>query len=185
MGAPTGMSKYLNSNGNRLTRGLFIEWDSNYDSRMAIYSLGKEDKEVDGKVYPSLYRLYMELGDLGEGEFVEKYMYDKRHWEMVCESVLKNEIPHWRDELRQRQFSKMLEVLERDALDPESNTSTSSAKFLIEKIYRRVPPAKVGRPSSKQDSNSGDSPNVTGDFMEDAKRLKLVVNRANKSTGGK
>jgi hypothetical protein len=125
----------------------------------------------------------MELGDLGEGEFVEKYMYDKRHWEMVCESVLKNEIPHWRDELRQRQFSKMLEVLERDALDPESNTSTSSAKFLIEKIYRRVPPAKVGRPSSKQDSSSDSL--VTGDFMEDAKRLKLVVNRATKNPGGK
>ena len=149
-------AKFLSSNGQKLTKALFIEYAYVYPDRLVTppYTLAREDKTVDGVVYPSLYRLYMELGDITEGFFVEKYMYNLAQWEMLCATgIFKDEINEWRKELRHKLFAKAVNILENDAQDPDSKSSTASAKFLIERVYGKR--SNPGRPSPKGERGPG------------------------------
>ena len=97
-------------NGQRLTKGLFVEYSYEGKESKPVYTLAREDKEVDGVVYPSLYRLYMECDDITEAVFVSRYMLDARQWEMVSSgSLFKEEIQNWRNDLKLKKLALCLQ----------------------------------------------------------------------------
>lgn len=171
-------SKYLTSAGQRLVKALFHEYSYQAESE-PLYTFQREDKEVDGKVYPSLYRLYMACDDISEASFVSQYMYDLKQWDMIRNNNLfKDEINEWRRNLRMRKLGQVIEVLEKDALD-EGPTSTASAKFLADKVYGL--PKRSGRPVNKQGVSSDDNAIDVSSGDEEYKRLFENVTPITKS----
>lgn len=169
--APPGgvlMSKqnFVNSNNTRLVLGLFIEWDN--DRSNAVYTISRKDKIVDGTVYPSLYRLYMETGDITEAKFVENYLYDQEQWERLCGNAhLKDEIARWRQELRLRLQGQLVDQLMSDAFSG-SKSSMSSAKYLLDHV---VKPRRAGRPSKQEQNLQEDTKDRDNDIVADLERI--------------
>lgn len=141
-------TKFLNNSKSRLTKALFIEWNSHYEGDLAVYTLSNEDRIVDGVRYPSLRRLFIECDDMSETSFVDQYLYDWKQWESLQASVLKDDIDEWRTALKQSKIKKAIQRLEDDMASDSSSTSTASAKFLLEKVYG-LNKSKVGRPKKE------------------------------------
>ena len=163
-------SKFLGSSNVRLVKQLFIENDWIGTNDLAVYSLSRKDKEVAGKSYPSLYRLYMETGDITEARFVDLYLYDVEQWKRIAaSSLLKDEVGKWREELKLRVLGSLVDSLVVDARSG-SKSSTSSAKYLIDRFSKEP----KGRPSNKaMDTSSSVSLKLAEDFEEDLKRVRV------------
>lgn len=133
--SPPPVSAMKDSRGVPLLKALFREFNTEGDKSVitpACYTLAREDKWG----LPSLQRLYFEADDISEVSFVSSCLVSWDHWERL--QKVKELQPHfrkWREELRQKKISEAVSVLERDALDSESRTRTSSAKFLINDVY--------------------------------------------------
>jgi hypothetical protein len=80
-----------------LTQSLFLEIGY---TDAAIYTLKEVDHEHNGKVYPSLKRLYLEMADPTEYEFATTYLLGWRHWKRLCDNkFIRTHIDEWREEL--------------------------------------------------------------------------------------
>lgn len=144
----------LNSQGNRLVAGLFVEFSFMKNDTPPSYTLSKQDRIVDGVVYPSLYRLYMEEGDVTEVNFVSKYLHDMKQWDLICNNKhIADEIAEWQKELRLLKLAEAIQILEEDAAS-DSRSSKSSAKFLVERVYGL--PSRAGRPSKSKNDRADD-----------------------------
>jgi hypothetical protein len=155
-------SRFLGDNGARLTKGLFLEYADPDRPNEPLYRLSRK---YDGPL-PSLYHLYMDCKDITEAKFVENYLYDLRHWEMLCRTpFFRDEIAEWRKELALMLRYDAVRFLERDA-SSTSKTATSSAKYLLDKVYKV--PNTPGRPASKEVHDSTPS---MGDVHEDVIRI--------------
>lgn len=166
-------SKLINESNVRLTKQLFIEYDHISDKDHAVYTLAKFDKEVNGKTYPSLYRLYMEVGDITEAAFVEKYLYDWEQWERIQKSpALAEEVEQWRRDLRKKLSGQLVEILVNDAFDERSKSRTASAKYLLDNIVKpNKTKATRGRPSHKETDKS-DNFHLEKEIAADLERIR-------------
>ncbi len=164
----------------RKSKGLFINLDSTDRSSnfTSIYTLVDARplhyKDYNGMVRYDLKQLYLACGDLTEVEFVSKFLYDASHWEKLCSNklLMKNHISVWRQELKKNLESEMISVLLTDAVDVESKSKTTSAKYLLEK-YLSTPTTTPS--STKRDS--GPSEVVSRElqeFQDDLKRISKV-----------
>lgn len=169
----TREDKFLNSNQVRKTKQLFIEYDYLSDKDHAVYTLARSDKEVNGTVYPSLYRYYMETADPTEALFVERYLYDWEQWERICKSpALKDEIELWRNDLRKKVAGQLVSELMQDAFDKGSKTRTSSAKYLLDNVLKQKnTKAGPGRPVNSTKPEADFSKDVVSD-LERIRQLK-------------
>lgn len=87
----------LDTGGKPKTQSLFLEIGY---TEHAVYTLKDQDHEYNGKVYPSLKRLYLEMEDPTEYEFANTYLINWRHWKRICDNkVLRQYIDEWREEL--------------------------------------------------------------------------------------
>jgi len=163
-------NKYLGANGVRLTKQLFIEYDYVSDRDYAVYSISREDKEVNGKTYPSLYRLYMETNDVTEAKFVNLYLYDWEQWEKL-QKQFGEEIELWRQDLRHSVTSEMVGLLLSDARS-ESKSSMASAKYLLDNILKSGKRVKQGRPSNKEGQTDF---SVDKEVVADLERIRSAV----------
>src|SRR5574337_902614 len=77
--------KMLDGGGKPLTQSLFLEIGY---TEQSIYTLKEEDYMYEGKLYPSLKRLYLEMEDLTEYEFANTYLLGWKHWKRLCENKL-------------------------------------------------------------------------------------------------
>lgn len=125
--------------GRPLTQGLFLEIQ--YDTRYAVYTLKDEDFEYEGKLYPSLKRLYLEMEDVVEYTFANRYLLGWNHWKRLQENKLFTaRIEEWREELELKLRSQAI----RDILDMTADEkSFQAAKFIADKGWDKL---KVGRP---------------------------------------
>lgn len=159
-------SPFLGKNGTLLTSELFIE----HGGDRAIYTFTRMDKEVEGKIYPSLHRLYRECDDITEAAFVDKYFYSLEQWEKIASgSLYKSEVARWREDLKLKLLGALINTLVLDA-QSNSRSSKSSAKFLVEKLSK----ASKGKPSTAvvpttEETNSS----VVSKIEHDIKRLRL------------
>lgn len=133
--------------GRKLTKALFLE-ESDYPE-LVLYSLTDEDR---GDV-PSLYRLYMELGDLTEYEFATKYFYNWDHWKQLCTLEWFNlHVARWREELDLKTKAEALKRIKEEAKDPKAKNTFSANKILIDRSWEnskpKAPPRRAGRPST-------------------------------------
>ena len=87
----------LDKMGKMRTQSLFLELGYNAE---ACFTLKEEDYTYEGKVYPSLKRLYLEASDPTEYKFATEYLLGWKHWQRMCENkIIRNHIDEWREEL--------------------------------------------------------------------------------------
>ena len=124
--------------GRPLTQGLFLE--IGYNTEYAVFTLGENDKDYNGKIYPSLKKLYLAEEDPTEYQFAKKYMLSWKHWKRLNENVVLREyFDEWRDELEIALRSSAI----RSIMD-ESMENFQAAKWLADKGWGKK---EVGRPS--------------------------------------
>ena len=132
--------------GVRLLQELFYEM-SRSGKQHVLYTL----KDRDHKGYPSLYRLYMEMEDIAEWDFANKYLESYEHWQMICRCKwFKLHISRWRRELELKVKSRCLKKI-MDEAKSDSHLSIANSKYLLEKGWRNDENrAQRGRPSKKE-----------------------------------
>ena len=88
---------FVDSMGKPLTQSLFLE--IGYTDK-AIYTLKDDDYEYNGKLYPSIKKLYMQCADPTEYTFANEHFLGWSHWQRI--SVNRSIAPYvraWREEL--------------------------------------------------------------------------------------
>lgn len=134
-------------NGNLYTRQIFFEFNSE-DPALVLYTLKDYDIEFDGRVVPSLSRLYIAMGDVSEYNFALKYFYSWKHWKMISDANwFKEYITDWRDELTAKKMAEALLSITTMA-NGESRDAFQATKYLLDKGWI-APRGSKGRPSKE------------------------------------
>lgn len=136
-------SKFKDEKGRYIVQGLFLE--DRYNVDLSVYTLDGEDKNYKGKIYPSLKKLYIELGDPTEYIFARTYLFDWGHWQrMKRNAILVKHIEQWRNELElslvAEGISTMLDLAVNDK-------SYQAAKFLADRGWDK---SERGRPTNAE-----------------------------------
>lgn len=129
--------------GRPLTQSLFLELG--YNTQYAVYTLKDEDYEYEGKLYPSLKRLYLEMEDVVEYDFANKYLLGWNHWKRLQENKqLTPHIDEWRTELELKLRSQAV----RDIIDMTADEkSFQAAKWIADKGWHKL---GKGRPRTAE-----------------------------------
>ena len=141
-------SKFRNDNNQKLLTALFIETVQKNGTRehFTLYTL----RDQDYKGYPSLYRLYMEEGDVTEFRFASKHLESFEHWEALKACVwFKDHATRWAKELELKIRSDALAEIELVAANKDDKNAFNANKFLITGGWKSEQEKKstVGRPS--------------------------------------
>jgi hypothetical protein len=155
------------------TNSLFLE--SNHDADIALYTYVDHDKVYKGKTFPSLRRLYVEMGDVTEYKFACTYLAGWEHWQRMCNNAeIRKEIDIWRDELERKVVSEAMEQIKALAKDGNYN----AAKFIATKEWSG---SKRGRPSKaeKEAALNGEKRDTNETKAESARILELVKRKVN------
>lgn len=117
---------------------------------VAIYTLSLVDKTYHNKVYPSLYRLYIQESDVTEYNFANKYFESFQHWQEICEDGgFKPYILKWRRELELKIKAEALKEIIAQAASDDPRKRLEASKYIYEKVFVGSAPAR-GRPSKQQ-----------------------------------
>lgn len=126
--------KFRNGSNGRYLKGLFYEMTS-ADKSSVSYTLKDWDHTVDGVVYPSLYRLYLEKEDLTEYEFANSYLDGWEHWDILTQcNWFKPYVSRWRKELSLKIKARALNRLKSEAVSSSKNAFLAN-RYLIEKGF--------------------------------------------------
>ncbi len=163
------MSKFKNSQGARYLKNLFYEMVVSDKHDAVLYTL----KDEDTHGYPSLYRLYMEEGDVTEWAFAGKHLDGYEHWTQLCAcSWFKEYADRWRTELEYKIVTEALATVMEDA-ESTSKTAISSARFLIDRGWKEKK-SPIGRPTKEKIARKAKE--IAFEEMEideDYKRMKM------------
>lgn len=134
-------SKFLDGGGKPLTQSLFLEIGY---TEQSVYTLKDEDHFYEGRLYPSLKRLYLEMADLTEYEFANTYLLNWRHWKRLCENkLIRKYIDEWREELELKMRSKGV----KEAIKAAEQGGFQAAKWLADRGWAQ---RAAGRPSKEE-----------------------------------
>jgi hypothetical protein len=151
---PQERAKFRNSTNGRYLKGLFFE-QTLADKSSVVYTL----KDWDHEGFPSLYRLYMEMEDLTEYEFANKYLDGWEHWEMLnaCE-WFKPYVERWRKELTLKVQARALKALRAEAQSSSKNSFVAN-KFLVDRgwVDKSEKSHGRGRPSKDEVKKAADA----------------------------
>lgn len=132
------------NSGRPLTQSLFLE--IGYNTEYAIFTFNDEDKEYNGKIYPSLKRYYLEVGDPTEYEFARTCLLGWNHWLRMKENkALRPYFEEWADELEVAVRSEGVRSLM--DLTASEGGNFQAAKYMAEKGWDKRGP---GRPSKNE-----------------------------------
>lgn len=141
-------SKFKNTNGVLFLREMFWEYADNKEN--AIYTLKDSDHEVDGVVYPSLYRLYMAKNDPTEYLFAMEYLDSWTHFNSLSQATFFQPfLIRWREELELRFRAEGLAKIHELASNG-GREALQAAKYLADGNYTLKGRSKAGRPSKAQ-----------------------------------
>lgn len=149
------------------SQSLFFEYD--YTLEDAIFTMGDEDIEKDGKKLISFKRLFLEIGDPTGYRFAKKYLAGWKHWQKLLKNAkLRAFIEECEDELevmlRSNAIADLIELSEGE------KGSFQASKLLMEKGYSK---SKVGRPSKKEKEREQKiSAQLHSEFDEDSLRMQ-------------
>lgn len=136
------MSRFKNSSGTRITKGLFFETADSKDN--VIYTLKREDHQG----FVSLYRLYMDYRDPAEHRFATDNLDGWEHWEILCDCTwFKPFVAVWRRELAAMLESDALSVVEKLKRSENESTAMKAATYLLERARKPAGEFKRGRPT--------------------------------------
>ena len=162
-------SKLRDNRGHPLTQSLFLE--IGYDTQFAVYTLKEEDYTYEGKVYPSLKRLFLESEDPTEYDFAKKHLISWSHWKRLNDNkVLRKHFDEWREELEFKLRSQAI----RDIIAMSANESGGfqAAKWIADRGWDK---RAAGRPSKKEiEAEDNINKRLDEEFKADIVRLKAV-----------
>lgn len=131
-------SKMLDDQGRPLTQSLFLEVGY---TDFAVYTLKDFHYDYNGKTYPSLKQLYLEMEDPTEYNFASTYLLGWRHWQRLCENKqLRKHIDEWRAELEYKLRSKAVGMM----LESARMGNYQAAKWFADRGWSNK---GAGRPS--------------------------------------
>ena len=168
MEIPYTREQLKDSMGRPLTQSMFLEFG--YNVQYAVFTLNDEDKVYQDKVYPSLKKLYLEIGDPTEYQFAKQCLLGWRHWVRLGENKLfKPFLQEWRDELEVALRSEgILSVMS------QSEENFQAAKWLADKGWDKK---GVGRPSKADKTRESNIQNRLGDQLDaDVIRMEKFAN---------
>lgn len=155
--------RLLDKAGRPLTQSLFLE--VGYTDE-AIFSLKEVDCTYNGKSYPSMKRLYMEMADPTEYEFATTYLLGWKHWMRICENkLLRKHIDEWREELEVKLRSKaVMQVMKQADIG-----SFQSSKWLADRGWDV---RAAGRPTKlEQEKHKKIQENIDAEYGGDVVRM--------------
>lgn len=138
-------TKLKNSNGVKLTRGLFYETSLDPLRTNVLYTLRKDNHLG----YPSLYLLYLasSLLDPTEYRFAQSYFVDWEHWVEVSNSLwIKDYLSVWRAEAAVAIESQYLSLLA-DLARKGGKEAFPALRYLLERLEKATGSLKPGRPT--------------------------------------
>lgn len=156
----------LDSTGRPITQSLLLELQY---SPLAVYTIKDVDYEYNGKLYPSLKRLYLEEEDPTEYLFATKYLLGIKHWLRICDNKLFTpHVEEWRFELELKLRAKGVKGL----IESAAKGSQTSLKWLSDRGWSDRP---AGRPSKDEiEREKKIQMNIASEYDEDLKRLTVV-----------
>jgi hypothetical protein len=156
------VDKFKGNGTKWLTEGLFLETPRDTDT--ALYTLQPWDKESNGKLYPSIHKLYVEMMDVAEWEFANKYFGGYDHWLTIkSKDFFKETYAAMVKELNAKIRGMSLKNMMQQAA--EGVASQATLKYLADNDY--LPKAAVGKASRKKPEN-----NVVSIVQSDLNRIK-------------
>ena len=161
-------SKLKDTMGRFLTQGLFLE--INYNTDLAVYTLDDEDKTYQGKVYPSLKRLYLECEDPTEYQFAKKHLCGWKHWLRLLDNVVvRKHIEEWREELEVAMRSDAILAIKDMTAD---GSNFQAAKWLADRGWDK---RGAGRPSkAEMEREKRINSRIGDELMADIERMNVV-----------
>ena len=146
-----------------ITQSMFLEIGY---TDAAIYTLKEDDYEYNGKIYPSLKKLYLLTEDPTEYEFAKTYLLGWRHWLRLCENkVIRKHIDEWREELEVKLRSKAV----MQAIKNANKGGFQAAKWLADKGWDGK---RAGRPSKADvEKERKIAANINQEYAGDVVRL--------------
>ena len=150
-------NRFKNASGVFFTKELFFETKVG-DRSNAVYTLKDYDHTVDGILYPSLSKIYLEEEDLTEYDFAEKYLGGYPHWEKLLASpMISPYIKDWRKRLDLKMRAKALNRIKKKAESPEDKESFQANKFILSGQWRTAEEkSAVGRPTKAKIKEEAD-----------------------------
>lgn len=163
-------SRFKDANGRYLTQGLFLE--VNYKPELSYYTLDGEHKTHNGVYYPSLKKLYIEMGDVVEYNFANTYLYDWGHWKRLQENaIIGRHIDTWREELELSLRAEGVQTIIDAAMNDKSY---QAGKWLADKGWVEK---TRGRPSKEEVKREKEKlAQIEKSFEEDFKLLEMKSN---------
>lgn len=139
------MSTFKNTQGARLTKGLFFE-TTGIDKSSVLFTL----KDDDHLGYRSLRQLYLQEGDPTEFKFAVSHLDGWDHWQELCScSWFKPHLSKWRSELELKIKSAALARIMVEAKTSSKNSFMAN-RYLVERAWESRGESRAGRPSKAQ-----------------------------------
>lgn len=141
-------SKFKSAHNHYKLKTLFFEY--NGPGEDTLYTLSNEDYTClsNGKTYPSVRRLYLELQDPTEYRVATELFGGYDHWQLLVNAKwFGHELDKWRKELELKMRSEALGHLIQSA-SLNSKDSFAARKFIIEGGWK---PDKKGEKKVKQE----------------------------------
>jgi hypothetical protein len=137
--------------------------------------LKEEDHEHNGKLYPSMKRIYIEMEDVTEYEFAMATLGSYKHWERVLESpIIRPHVDQWRKELNLKLKARAMKSIIKSATEDEK-LSFQAMKYLADNEYLDKK-NKRGRPSKDEvKAELKREVEINKSFRDDAERIGLKI----------
>ncbi len=156
--------KMLDNMSRPYTQSLFLEVGYNTDT--AQYTLKDEDHFYEGKLYPSLKKLYIQTADPTEYEFACTHLLGWKHWKRILENkFLRKYVDEWREELEVKLRCQGIKA----TIDAAGSGSFQAAKWLADRGWEQ---RGAGRPSKEEvEREKKFQARASEDFSADVVRL--------------
>jgi len=159
------------------TKGLFFETTIPEEREIfnTKWTLKEEDHEYNGKIYPSMKRIYIEMEDVTEYEFAMATLGSYKHWERVLESpIIRPHVDQWRKELNLKLKARAMKSIIKSATEDEK-LSFQAMKYLADNEYLDKK-NKRGRPSKDEvKAELKREVEINKSFRDDAERIGLKI----------
>jgi hypothetical protein len=174
MYSPSEKNPFKSEGGVYYLKPIFYEHDLSENKDVALYTLKDQDHEVNGKVYPSLRRLYIETGDLTEYEFVNLFLGGWPHWKRLQACTwFQPYLEEWREELEVKLRSEALAKVVDISKAKQHPSHYQAAKYVVDKGWQPKEKQQTGpktREKIREEAEKIHNSNV--EVLEDWKRIK-------------
>ena len=147
-------------------------WEYRIDNHPYHWTLLDSDREFEGKVIPSLKKIYLDYNHVPgfEYDFAMEVLGSWAHWEKLCVSGVKQHVASWKEELEVKIKANSIKSIIQASIEGEGASKLQAAKYLDGKGYA---PTR-GRPSKEEKAGRLIQDNaVNNEIADDLERVGL------------